>query len=395
MSDTALKNIIQNLQSEIVKLARFYDYEAYKFWNYLDFHRQEPSDGESCAGVLTCDGQMLSDLTYHGHTGFPAEFERLVEKAGFTYEFQNDYVIHFYSMDDQQSEAYRELLEWQWITFLIQPEYTFLYNELFDFFHKNPNKFYSLSPRQLELYVGEVFRNQGYDIEMGPGTKDGGIDLRLYQRQDIDQITTLVQVKRYKESIPIRLDAVAALYGHMEANGAQEGVFVTTSRYLPGVKHFADRIPKKITLLDSHELAAWSNKVKTTILQDKSQLISNNQLMQLVDDVNAGKKKNFILIHHHFSRVIYCEFALLLKETKFAALIIMLPKRIHSLADDPPHRRGNEVPVLDYSVLENKTNEHLFRVIVTIEDDGSKTYKGRDKFFSVWDGMPGYFDWND
>jgi hypothetical protein len=278
---------------------------------------------------------------------------------------------------------------------LIQPEFTSLYGELFAYFEKNPDKLYSLKPRELEFYVGEVFRNQGYDVEMGPGTNDGGIDLRLYQKQDIDQITTLVQVKRYKNSLPIRLDAVAALYGHVEAEKVQEGLFVTTSRYLPSARNFAGRLSKKVTLSDSSDLVNWSRKVKTAIINDKTKLVSDAQLLQLAEEVNLGKKKDLILIHKINFRVIDCEYALIIKETKFVALIIMLPTKNIHLFDPPYGTRGQQIPLLDHSILKRKTNEHLFRVTVDHHKDGRKSYRGRDRYFTVWNGEPSYFDLND
>jgi hypothetical protein len=394
MNDDTLKKLINLLQDNISQLAQKQGFNDYRFWDYLGYHEQEPREGENCTGVLTCDGNMLAAL-FSEYTKFTDDFDFIIEQAGFYYERFDNGIIHFYANDDKLSEQFRELLEWQWITYLIQPEYTCLYNELYAFFEKNPDKFYSLSPRQLEFYVGEIFRNQGYEIEMGPGINDGGVDLKIYQKQDIDQITTLVQVKRYKQQNPIRLEAVSALYGQMEAKGAQQGLFVTTSRYLPGVKKFTDRLSKKLVLFDANDLIKLSGQIKTSIVKDKSRLIADSYLIQLIDDVNAGKKTNHILKHDNSSTIIYSEFALLLKETKFAALIMLLPK--YQIRDDemPGHRRGYEMPVLNHSILQNKTNEYLFRVIVTEYPDGTKAYRGRDRYFTVWDGQPSYYDLND
>jgi hypothetical protein len=395
MNDTALKKSIKTLQMDIVALAQKFNYNAFKFWNYLEYHNQEPEETESCAGVLTCDEGMLAALDGHTDPDFEPALERITEKHGFYLECQTHGSFHIYSHDDNISDHFRNLLQWQWMTHLIQPEYTTLYNELFAYFEKNPDKLYSLKPRQLEFYVGEIFRNQGYDVEMGPGTNDGGIDLRLYQKQDIDQITTLVQVKRYKKSLPIRLDAVAALYGHVEAEKAQDGLFVTTSRYLPGTRNFASRLSKKITLSDSNDLVNWSSKVKTAIIRNKESLVSDQQLLKLVDEVNSRKKNGLILVHHVHSGMVYCEYALLLKETKFAALLIMLPKKVSHTYDPPYNSRGHELPVLDHTILQHRTNEYLFRATVSTYENGSKAYRGRSMHFTSWNGEPGYFDLND
>ena len=157
---------------------------------------------------------------------------------------------------DQSENGSKKLQSWA-LNLNLQA-YSDLYNELFEFFEKNPGKLYDIKPRQLEYYVGEIFRNRGYEVYIGRGTNDGGIDLRLYQKTEIDQITTLVQVKKYTKTLPIRLDAVAALYGHVEAEKAQKGLFITTSRYLPSAKALTGRLSKQIMLSDSNDLVNWS-----------------------------------------------------------------------------------------------------------------------------------------
>lgn len=95
--------------------------------------------------------------------------------------------IMFYASEEELNEEYLKYFEWQWITNLVQPEYTDLYSEVYDYFHVNPKKLYSLTPRKTEILVSEIFRNQGYRTELGPGKNDKGIDVTLYQKDEIDK----------------------------------------------------------------------------------------------------------------------------------------------------------------------------------------------------------------
>ena len=52
-------------------------------------------------------------------------------------------------------------------------------------------------------------------------------------------------------------------------------------------------------------------------------------------------------------------FALVLKETKHAALLMELPTQV--VDDDGRGQRGSEVPVFDQSALNNHTLERVFR----------------------------------
>ena len=128
--------------------------------------------------------------------------------------------------------------------------------ELISYFSKNPDALQNLEHRKFEMLLDVIFRNQGYITELGPGIGDGGVDLRLIQKDTVGEIITLVQAKRYKKN-PIRLDAVKALTATVDRQGANRGLFVTTSRYLPGVEKWASEQPTKIVLAKSINIAEW------------------------------------------------------------------------------------------------------------------------------------------
>jgi restriction endonuclease Mrr len=141
--------------------------------------------------------------------------------------------------------------------------------ELIEYFSKNPDALQKLEDRKFEKLLDVIFRNHGYITELGPGWGDGGIDLRLIQKDSVGQILTLVQAKRYKKENPIRLDAVKALTATVDRENANRGLFVTTSRYLPGVEKWASEQPTKIILAKSEDVAEWCLKISRTKTQLK------------------------------------------------------------------------------------------------------------------------------
>jgi hypothetical protein len=140
---------------------------------------------------------------------------------------------------------------------LVIPDFEQFTIESFEYFAKHPDRLYHLEWRELEELVEAVFHNLGYQTKLGPGRGDRGIDLRLIQKDSIGEIITLVQVKRYDPSRPIQLEAVSALYGIVESEGANRGLFVTTSRYLPGAMSFAEEHKNKLILATGHDVAEW------------------------------------------------------------------------------------------------------------------------------------------
>jgi hypoxanthine phosphoribosyltransferase len=138
---------------------------------------------------------------------------------------------------------------------IIAPDFEVINAELMEYFSTHPDDMYMLPPRKFEMLLEAVFRNQGYRTELGPGWSDGGVDLRLYQKDSIGEICTLVQAKRYKHTIPIRLEAVASLAALVDDEKANRGLFVTTSRFLPGVQKFAEKQNRRIILANSIDIA--------------------------------------------------------------------------------------------------------------------------------------------
>jgi len=140
---------------------------------------------------------------------------------------------------------------------LVIPDFEAINFQLVEYFAEHPEQLHHLDWRKFEELLEAVFRNQGYDTELGPGRRDGGVDLRLIQKDSIGQMVTLVQVKRYSPNNPVKLDAVAALYGVVEAQAANRGLFVTTSRYLPSAKRFAEERNRRLILASPQEVADW------------------------------------------------------------------------------------------------------------------------------------------
>jgi HJR/Mrr/RecB family endonuclease len=140
---------------------------------------------------------------------------------------------------------------------IIAPDFKEISAELIVYFSKNPERMYDLDPRKFEELLEAVFRNQGYRAVLGPGWADGGIDLRLFWKDAVGEVCTLVQAKRYDPKRAIRLEAVAALDALVSAEGANRGLFVTTARYLPSAVEFAAKRGHRLTLATAQDVARW------------------------------------------------------------------------------------------------------------------------------------------
>ena len=163
--------------------------------------------------------------------------------------------------DDERIVSIYEQEDFSGTCVIIAPDFELISAELIQYFSTHPDDIHKLDPRKFEMLLEAVFKNQGYRTELGPGWSDRGVDLRLYQKDSIGEICTLVQAKRYKHTSPIRLEAVASLVALVDDEKANRGLFVTTSRFLPGVQKFAEKQSRRITLASSIDIAKWCEEV--------------------------------------------------------------------------------------------------------------------------------------
>ncbi|MCA1600947.1 MAG: restriction endonuclease [Acidobacteria bacterium] len=129
--------------------------------------------------------------------------------------------------------------------------------ELVRYLADHPDKMYEMKPRLFEKLVAELFRAKGYDIELGPGRKDGGVDIRAFLRSDIGALLTLIQCKRYGPSHKINVDVVRQLYGVLHRDNATAGIIVTTSTFTRDARSEQQQLEHRIHLAEYAHLTNW------------------------------------------------------------------------------------------------------------------------------------------
>lgn len=107
--------------------------------------------------------------------------------------------------------------------------------------------------QEFELLVGEVYRRQGYQVELCAGLGgDGGIDLILHK----DGERIVVQCKKWN-SWKIPPKEIREFFGTLIDSGAARGIFVTTQDFSRDARDFA--AGKPIELVDGRALRGMMN----------------------------------------------------------------------------------------------------------------------------------------
>jgi restriction system protein len=107
----------------------------------------------------------------------------------------------------------------------------------------------SISWENFELLAGEIFRRQGFEVEIGSGLgADGGKDLTLRRDGEV----RLVQCKLFSADNKVSVMAMREFYGMLMAEKATSGIFMTTGLYSRDAREFAEG--KSIELLGRAEI---------------------------------------------------------------------------------------------------------------------------------------------
>ena len=116
--------------------------------------------------------------------------------------------------------------------------------------------------RKFEGLTGEFFNRAGFQVAVGPGRNDNGIDIRASRtRNDAPEMTILIQCKRQKEKIGKVV--VKALWADVVEENARSGLIVTTSALAPGAERVRVARGYHVATADRMALKKWLKRMRT------------------------------------------------------------------------------------------------------------------------------------
>ncbi len=328
------------------------------------------------------------NCTYDECAGLYKEFDALLQEHGFWGELQNCYTLNIMPSDEQRADAYLALHRWQWIQHLAKGRLFDIHSEVFEHFAGYPDHLARLEWRQYEEFLDAVFRNQGFRTELGPGSNDGGIDVRLYQSASIPQMVTIVQAKKYAATRPIQLEAVAALYGHTVVAKASKGILATTSRFQPAAKKFALSVASRVglptlDLVDSQCIGGWCAE----IAKELDGYFSSGATLSppvITAEHRKGLTGSIVVARGGHDMAI----------NYFAKIVADFPHEVilESLPSEEASGDGQTGTVVPNT---HKGSGLRFTAFKRKRENGPLDYWGGGRLYSYWDGTPQHFDYRD
>jgi restriction system protein len=130
--------------------------------------------------------------------------------------------------------------------------------EILAYFGRHPELLFSLPPRKFEELIASVFRQSGFDVELTPETRDGGIDIIAIRKDGlVGNGLHLIECKRYLPHNTVGIGVVQRLLGVVEQHKATKGVIVTTSGFSRDACVVAESAKHRLALNEYSKVAAW------------------------------------------------------------------------------------------------------------------------------------------
>ena len=127
--------------------------------------------------------------------------------------------------------------------------------------HEKRISLFEVGWRDFEKLVAELLEQDGYEIELGKGTKDRGVDIRARKHlPNIGYIQTVWQAK-HLISNKVGLNIIRELADTTLETGSSNGIIVTSSKLTRGAIDRITRDCYKLGKVDRDDLGEWIKRI--------------------------------------------------------------------------------------------------------------------------------------
>jgi|GEM_PF-1356174 len=120
---------------------------------------------------------------------------------------------------------------------------------------------FRVHPKKMEEIVGSIFKNGGYETRATSYSKDGGVDLFVFDHGTEE--LAAVQVKRYKNKIDCNL--IDQFGGVLVRHGVTKGIYVTTSSFTSVAQQYAQEFDVKDIPIELWDSTVLLDRIRTSL----------------------------------------------------------------------------------------------------------------------------------
>ena len=115
--------------------------------------------------------------------------------------------------------------------------------------------------RNFERLTSEFFRRQGYEVDLGRRTKDGGVDVRVWTDKESKNGPPflLIQCKRTRDVVGI--ETVKAFWTDVAFEQAEKGLIATTSSVSRDSKKICEVRKWPMSFAEGEQVQRWARSM--------------------------------------------------------------------------------------------------------------------------------------
>lgn len=139
----------------------------------------------------------------------------------------------------------------------------FIDQRYIDYLSNNTDRLGDMHWRKFEQLTAEFYDREGYKVELGPGSNDDGVDVRIWHpnADAAGSPLCIAQCKRIQGKV--NKVTVKGLHADVEFEKATYGVIVTTSELSPGAKTSISARGYAIEAVERNGVKSWLKKLRT------------------------------------------------------------------------------------------------------------------------------------
>ncbi|QFI39929.1 restriction endonuclease [Moritella marina ATCC 15381] len=137
----------------------------------------------------------------------------------------------------------------------------FLDQRFIDYLSVNTEKLCGIHWRKFEELTAECFSKFGYSVELGPGSNDDGVDVRVWNDDQRGAPKYIIQCKRMKSKID--KVTIKGLYADVLHEGSELGILVTSSELSVGARKTISARSYPIEEVNNGKIKSWLSELRT------------------------------------------------------------------------------------------------------------------------------------
>jgi restriction system protein len=139
---------------------------------------------------------------------------------------------------------------------------TFIDQKFLDYLAINGAEIESIHWRNFERLCAQYFAQKGFMVKLGPGTKDGGIDIKVFSTgYKKARPLIIIQCKRYSKQRKVAIESIKAFHSDLKFENAKYGLIATTSKITTDGKKLVKARNYNITFAENKMIKKWAKEM--------------------------------------------------------------------------------------------------------------------------------------